>query len=228
MTNDRRRRTKEMKKIDGYWIDENGNRWNDCSKERAKELSSSMINCYNCDNCWDCRNCHYCHDCWDCRNCHYCDNCYNCDNCHNCHNCNNCDNCRDCWNCDNCDNCHNCRDCEDCRGCQDCEDCRGCRDCDNCHNCLDCEDCRGCQKYTDNPMLYRTAEIGSRKAQTLFYFGKIANGTSLQIVCGCFRGNLEKFEKAVLKTHENNEVYRKQYLEEIQKVKVLFGMQNDK
>ena len=60
MTNDRRRRTKEMKKIDGYWIDENGNRWNDCSKERAKELSSSMINCYNCRNC---HNCHYCHNC---------------------------------------------------------------------------------------------------------------------------------------------------------------------
>ncbi|WP_286144716.1 hypothetical protein [Bacteroides caecimuris] len=38
---------------------------------------------------------------------------------------------------------------------------------------------------------------------------------------------MEEFEKAVLATHKNNEVYRKQYLEEIQKVKVLFGMQND-
>lgn len=163
-----------MKKIDGYWVDENGNRWNDCSKERAKELSSSMINCYNCNNCCGC---HYCH------NCHYCDNCRNC---------------------------HNCWGCQYCRVCQDCED---------------CWDCRGCQKYTNSPVMYRSTKIGSREAQTLFYFGKTANGTSLQIVCGCFRGNLEEFEKAVLATHENNEVYRNQYLEEIRKVKALFGLE---
>lgn len=73
--------------------------------------------------------------------------------------------------------------------------------------------------------MYRTAEIGSRKAQTLFCYGKTSNGTSLQIVCGCFRGNLEQFEAAVMETHENNEVYRNQYLREIQKVKVLFGLE---
>ena len=73
--------------------------------------------------------------------------------------------------------------------------------------------------------MYRSTKIGSREAQTLFYFGKIANGTSLQIVCGCFRGNLEQFEAAVMETHKNNEVYRNQYLEEIQKVKVLFELE---
>ena len=38
-----------MKHENGYWIDENNNRWGECcGKERAKELSSSMINCDNC------------------------------------------------------------------------------------------------------------------------------------------------------------------------------------
>ena len=74
-------------------------------------------------------------------------------------------------------------------------------------------------------MLYRTAEIGSRNGQTTFFYGETKNGMSLQIVCGCFRGNLEEFEKKVLETHENNEVYRNQYLEEIRKVKVLFGLE---
>lgn len=47
----------------------------------------------------------------------------------------------------------------------------------------------------------------------------------IQVVCGCFRGNLEEFEKAVLKTHADNDVYREQYLKEIAKVKVLFELE---
>lgn len=45
------------------------------------------------------------------------------------------------------------------------------------------------------------------------------------MVCGCFRGNLEKFEKAVLETHKDNDLYRKQYLKEIEKVKALFDLE---
>lgn len=48
---------------------------------------------------------------------------------------------------------------------------------------------------------------------------------SLQIVCGCFRGNLEVFEQAVLETHANNDIYREQYLKEIKKVKALFELE---
>ena len=48
---------------------------------------------------------------------------------------------------------------------------------------------------------------------------------SLQVVCGCFRGDLEEFEKAVLKTHADNDIYREQYLKEIQKVKALFELE---
>ena len=47
----------------------------------------------------------------------------------------------------------------------------------------------------------------------------------VQVVCGCFRGNLEKFEKAVLETHKDNDLYREQYLKEIEKVKVLFELE---
>ena len=47
----------------------------------------------------------------------------------------------------------------------------------------------------------------------------------VQVVCGCFGGSLENFKKAVLETHKNNDVYRKQYLKEIEKVKVLFELE---
>ena len=46
---------------------------------------------------------------------------------------------------------------------------------------------------------------------------------SLQVVCGWFRGNLEEFEYAVLRT--NNEKYKGHYLKEIAKVKVLFELE---
>ena len=36
--------------------------------------------------------------------------------------------------------------------------------------------------------------------------------------------NLEDFEKAVLETHKDNDLYRKQYLKEIEKVRVLFDL----
>ena len=134
-----------MRHENGYWIDENGNRWNDsCDKERAKELSSSMINCYNCDNC---------------SNCYYCNNCSN------------------------------------------------------------------CKCYIENPALYRTDHIGSRNDQTTFYYGKTEEGMSLQVVCGCFCGDLKEFEATVLKTHANDEEYKIQYLKEIQKVKALFELE---
>ncbi len=127
-----------MKHENGYWIDENNNRWGECcGKERAKELSSSMINCDNCCGC-------------------YC-----------------------------------------------------------------------CERYTENPTLYRTDRIGSRKDRTTFYYGKTEKGMSLQVVCGCFRGDLEEFEKAVLKTHADNDIYREQYLKEIQKVKALFELEEN-
>ena len=119
-------------------------------------------------------------------------------------------------NCYNCHNCRNCRNCHDCYDCDYCDYCDSCYDCDYCHNCHD---------YKQNPQRYTTKEIGSRNDQTTFYYGETEKGMEVQIICGCFRGNLEDFEKAVLETHKDNDLYRKQYLKEIEKVKVLFELE---
>lgn len=162
-----------MKQINGYWVDENNNRWNIkfYTEEAAEEFSKSLVNCYNCIGC---------------------DYCYNCQNCNGC---------RYCTGCINCNNCHDCRYCGDCRCCDYCDD------------------------YKQNPQRYTTKNIGSRNDQTTFYYGETKNGMEVQVVCGCFRGNLETFVKAVLETHKDNDLYRKQYLKEIEKVKILFELE---
>ena len=192
-----------MKQINGYWVDENNNRWDIeiYTEEQAEKFSKSLVNCYDCDNCGDCGNCR------NCKNCRYC---HNCDYCHNCY---------DCYDC--CD----CRYCSCCCDCRSCEYCRNCIDCRNCDNCRDCIDCRNCNNYKQNPQRYTTKKIGSRNDQTTFYCGETESGMEVQITCGCFRGNLEDFEKAVLETHKDNDLYREQYLKEIEKVKVLFELE---
>ena len=195
-----------MKKINNYWVDENNNKWwcGNTTEEQAIAYSESLIACSNCYNCHDCNNCCYCRNC-----------CY-------CYNCNDCRNCCYCANCSNCHDCNACRDCNDCCYCRYCRYCDNCNDCRNCHY---CDNCYRCEYYTENPARYLTDRIGSRRDHTVFYFGKIENGMSLQVVCGCFRGDLKEFEAAVLKTHENSEVYRNQYLKEIAKVKTLFELE---
>lgn len=69
-------------------------------------------------------------------------------------------------------------------------------------------------------MRYTTVKLGSRNDNTNFYYDGVDN---LQVVCGCFRGNLDDFEKAVKETHGNND-YAMEYLKEIEKVKVLFNL----
>ena len=154
-----------MKRENGYWIDENGNKWYDkkFTEEEAVRLSSALVNCTDCINCTDCT------DCTDCTNCRYC------------------------------------------RYCTDCTDCRYCT---NCTNCTDCTDCR----Y--NPESIISAKIGSRKGQTKVYFyeGRIS------VICGCFAGNLMEFEAQVIKTHAEGSVFRKEYMDFIEKVKTYFGI----
>jgi len=48
-----------MKEQNGYYVDENNNRW-DCnlySKEQAKRYSESLINCSDCSDCSHCSRC---------------------------------------------------------------------------------------------------------------------------------------------------------------------------
>lgn len=48
--------------------------------------------------------------------------------------------------------------------------------------------------------------IGSRKRMTTYCFEDDV------IWCGCFKGSLNEFENKVKETHENNELYLKEYL----------------
>ena len=121
-------------------------------------------------------------------------------------------------------NCYNCCDCRNCYSCRNCINCRNCYSCDNCNYCNNCRNCHYCNYYKLNPQKYTTKKIGSRNDQTTFYYGETKNGMEVQVVCGCFRGSLEDFEKAVLETHKDNDLYREQYLKEIEKVKVLFEL----
>lgn len=81
-----------MKKENGYWIDDNNNRWN-CNNFSEDE---AMINSFNCNNCYDCHNCHNCDSCYECHNCHNCHDCHSCYDCHNCHECSKCHDCHEC------------------------------------------------------------------------------------------------------------------------------------
>jgi hypothetical protein len=46
-----------VKNINGWWVDENNNKWNAnyTTEEQAEKLRKSLINCRNCS---DCSNCH--------------------------------------------------------------------------------------------------------------------------------------------------------------------------
>ena len=141
-------------------------------------------------------------------------NCYDCSDCRDCNSCNNCHHCSGCYDCYNCRYCHYCSNCSDCHSCHHCSGCSHCRDCSDCCSCSYCRDCK------ENPRQYITAKIGRRKSVTHFYW---TNKDDVQVICGCFSGDLEEFEAAVLKTHKNNKTHREAYLKEIEKVKFLIS-----
>lgn len=159
---------------------------------------------------------------WDCRYCtveqaeEYSATLINCSNCDECHNCLSCRYCRDCEHCWSCTYCHNCQDCENCRGCQNCDDCHNCRYCRGCRDCQNCRYCQDCKNYQDNPQRYVTPCIGSRRDRTTIYW---LDG-DVQVICGCFRGNLDEFEDRVRDVHGDNK-HGRAYMTEISKVRAL-------
>ncbi len=87
-----------------YWVDENKNKWSDCTEQQAIEKSSSLDDCTDCTNCTDCRGSHHCYystrlincksvsysyDCTECESLSYCQWCLNCNNCNDCSDCEN-------------------------------------------------------------------------------------------------------------------------------------------
>jgi hypothetical protein len=86
-----------MKERGGFWVDENGNRW-ECAthtKEKAREMSASLKNCSNCVDCYKCSYCNSCNSCAFLVDSNSCLLCFKC---------NNCLNCKTCWFCTNCIN----------------------------------------------------------------------------------------------------------------------------
>jgi len=92
-----------MKKIDGFYVDENNNKWSTEVEtlETATAKSKTLIGCRDCSDCRYCSNCSNCSDCRYCRYCSYCSSCSSC---------------RDCSSCSDCRYCSNCSSCSDCSG----------------------------------------------------------------------------------------------------------------
>ena len=65
-------------------------------------------------------------------------------------------------------------------------------------------------------------QIGSRNDYTTFYLDKDKN---IYVSCGCFNETIDKFEKAVEKTHGDNE-YGKQYKIAIETVERMLALDN--
>ena len=96
----------------------------------------------------------------------------------------------------------------DCRGCSYCSDCRGCSYCSYCSYCSD---------YQSNPQRYITPKVGSRNSQTSIYW---TTKEDVQIFCGCWRGDIVKFEERVKKVHGES-IHLQPYLKQIELFKML-------
>ena len=185
-----------MKKLNGYWTDQDDNKWN-CNiytEEQAIKWSKTLTNCKNCINCRSCYSCNYCDSCYSCNHCNHCNYCNYCDPCNHCNHCNYCN------------------------YCNYCDSCNSCNYCNHCNYCYSCDSCDSCNYWETNPQRYTTTNIGSRDQQTTFYF----DTKRVQVVCGCFIGTLSEFENKVKETHGDNK-YGKQYQAEIKKLKALKG-----
>lgn len=144
----REKKEKRMRKEDGYWIDDRGNRWarNIYTEERAQKLSEGMTECKECVNCEDCFRCIGCIWCDDCRDRRTCDVCRSCETCQSCKDCMFCKDCSECLLCHGCEGCEKCRNCTCCKESSDCMECSICSGCEKCRECYRCSECTGCKK----------------------------------------------------------------------------------
>ena len=122
-------------------------------------------------------------------------------------------NCLNCFNCSGCSYCSRCSYCSGCFNCSDCSGCSYCSGCSRCSHCSDCSGCSGCSGFKENPQRLTSSKIGSRNSQTTVYW----TDDKEEVICGCFKGTLDKFKIRVIEKHGNNE-YAKQYLTFIEKV----------
>lgn len=69
-------------------FDKNNNSWNlnKTTKDEAIKASKSLVDCFLCRDCINCKDCWYCEECSDCINCRMCRNCKNCVRSYKCEN----------------------------------------------------------------------------------------------------------------------------------------------
>jgi len=121
-------------------------------------------------------------------------------------------------------NCYYCTNCTNCTNCTYCRYCRDCTDCTDCTNCTNCTNCTYCSNFEKNPNRYIGNKIGSRKAQTVVYWLK----DNIQVVCGCFKGNLIEFENRINEVYRGkNEQYYNEYMQYINIVKTIIQMEGE-
>ena len=68
-------------------------------------------------------------------------------------------------------------------------------------------------------MRYVTPKIGSRKAQTSFYW---TSSEDIQVICGCFRGNLDEFKSKVQEVHKETP-HLAEYMKQIEIVEFILN-----
>ena len=96
--------------------------------------------------------------------------------------------------------------------------------CYYCTNCTNCTNCTYCSNFEKNPNRYIGNKIGSRKAQTVVYWLK----DNIQVVCGCFKGNLIEFENRINEVYRGkNEQYYNEYMQYINIVKTIIQMEGE-
>lgn len=215
-----------LRKINGYWVDKNNNRWdvNEYNYKDAKKISKSMIMCKNCTNC---NKCYYCEDCFDCVYCLHCRNCNKCWHnkfCNNliesnrCENCNNLSYCDDCVLCENLKSCYSCIECEDCENLVNCcyaTNSQGCINCSSINNCKNSNECDYVKNFNGTPDRKYSVCIGKFNFITYFYQYKNRIYISNPSASG-FEENFIEYIKLNEKEFLNN------YLEELNVVKQLF------
>ena len=186
---------------DGWYVDENNNRWS-ChyTLEQVETYSRTLRNC---NNCIDCSYCSYCRDCV---RCNYC--CYG-------------ECCSDCSYCGHCDECNDCIRCAYSRRCTHCSDCSRCSYCNRCGYCNHCDCCDG---FAVNPQRISGWTMGSRDDIPKVYWVKAGEE---QCVVGCFRGTLNELEARVKETHKDNPKHLQDYLTFIKAVRAYQEACND-
>lgn len=72
---------------DEYWIFANNNKYSKSvfTIEDAIEFNATLVECYDCIDCFNCVECYDCIDCNDCGECYDCSECEACDCCIECY-----------------------------------------------------------------------------------------------------------------------------------------------